>query len=256
MEDSNQERMGISANTLQVTLPSGRKVTIRESNGHDEGVLSEMKTNSDEAIPKFISSILQGESKQTYAEVIKWKARDVYYLLLKSRIHSLGNIVEFKHQCQNKDCIKCKRKETVTFEEDLNELDFDFSNPEAKPNTLAPLPYPADASDFRVQLPSNRVVSLLYKTYEMEYLQQQMDKSAANINAPSLIRELTLLGNPPEKIKNFAIFTSREMAEIRKATTTLDKDWNPMSTITCPVCETEYNIPILLVPDFFFPGMI
>ena len=90
--------------THTFTAPSGIEYTIREQNGQDEEIL----TNVGEAtrfmnINNFLQAILMGSSKKpnqkyTMEEILRIPLLDRQCILLQSRIFSIGEIMEFSYK--------------------------------------------------------------------------------------------------------------------------------------------------------------
>jgi hypothetical protein len=114
--------------TTTFTLPTGSSVTIRETDGEDEDVISRVGDALDGAsINKFISRIVikhsaYPDTRITPEMVKSWPLADKYYTLLKSRVHSLGEELIFMFKCPEKDCLKESKQA-----ENLNIYDHDLS---------------------------------------------------------------------------------------------------------------------------------
>ena len=84
-----------------------------------------------------------------------------------------------------------------------------------------------------------------------------MPQDEMDLTTQLTVRDLSIKINAEwQKVGNFKIFTSREMAEIRKKLSMEDTTWSPMFEFVCPNCKNVQRINILAQPDFFFPGMI
>src|SRR5882757_6071304 len=127
----------------EITLPSGKMVTIRESNGEDDGILSKIKSAQDGSnIYNYLANIIlkdhDTQDKPLAADLMEWLSNDKYYLLFKQRIINLGPTFTFLHTCENKDC-----KKKSEYEEDLSILDGDLSQKNYKSTGDQVAPYPS-----------------------------------------------------------------------------------------------------------------
>src|SRR3972149_804467 len=119
--------------TLEVPMPSNFSITIREQNGEDDEVISRVGDATDgNSINIFLTRIIIANSllnggKTSLADILSWRLRDKYYLLLKSRIHSMGPNLDFDFICTNVKCAKLSH-----YTEDLSLYDWDLSKPTPK----------------------------------------------------------------------------------------------------------------------------
>lgn len=63
-------------------------------------------------------------------------------------------------------------------------------------------------------------------------------------------------GGEPVQAENFRGFPSKEMAEIRRLIKSSEVDFKMETEITCPHCHETQVVPLIAVPDFFFPAVI
>lgn len=252
--------------TLPVTLPSGNVATIRETNGEDEDIITNVQKAQDlSSINDFLSRIIvshdfdhlpnkQGVSSQ---EVEGMLNANRHYLLLKSRILSLGSDLYFNWQCKNK---KCMYKPDGLVKEDISEFDQDLSQPipeKGHPdyNPAKIQKYPQGKATFIEYTTSSgkRVAwDLLTGSGEKKILTLR-DK--ASINSALLVRNFRWYINEQWTIvTSFRDFTSRELTEIRNELTKNDYEFAPIIIIECPKCHTVEEIPLLAIQDFFFPA--
>ena len=97
-----------------VTLPSGLVVSIRETNGEDDEILSNYARLTDgsagnEYTARIIHSGPNGK-KMTIEEVESLKIRDRQFIMFVSRIISLGEIFEFRLECPSPKCTKLREQ--------------------------------------------------------------------------------------------------------------------------------------------------
>ena len=247
---------------LKVKLPSGHTVTIREQNGNDDDIISTVSDALNGVmLSKFLAEIIIDQDvKQgmlTYEDIKKWKVNDVYYLILKSRIHSLGNILEFKVVCQNSNC----RKENA-FEEDLSIFDTNLENykplsvedPKYNPYRIKPYIKGKNMGE-TITLPSGKIVRFEYLTVEGEYFYGLYTQENLSKNKELIVRNLSLnIGSEEwQPIANFAIFSPIDMRAIRNSLAELETIFEPMMECTCPHCKNSTAVSLMKQPDFFFP---
>jgi hypothetical protein len=245
-------------NTTSFKTPSGFEVTIREQNGDDDDIISRMKDSLDgTAINNFISSIVVSSSikpggKLTPDDVINLKNRDKYYILLKSRIFSLGSEITYKHKCSNVTC----GKETE-YEEDLKPYDFDFSKPDEKPSGFKYqiLPYKNGQSpEAEIKLSSGKKIRYTYLNGIGDKKLLELNKDDISKNTELLVRSIQCeINGKWQQLENFKFLTAREMSEIRKHVADNDTQFEAISEVICPFCKNIDHISLLTEPTFFFP---
>jgi hypothetical protein len=242
-------------------------MTIRETDGEDEGELTRLSSTGDNSsLVSFVTKIItdcDGKGPLTVEQVKKLPWRTVNYSLLKSRIHSLGEKVEFLHICGNPSCRRHIDKLEIPFEEDLSLFDFDYSNGEpSESNSLAAKSYPKEAitknpENYFFRTKSGNNYSARWKNFDVDNKNSTIDQSTADINHYLLVRDLCIQQRDGsfQPLKNFRGIPSREMADIRSLMMKTDPEWQPVSEVKCPSCGSVANLPILNQPAFFFPGI-
>ena len=251
----------ILGKTSKFKTPSGFEITIREQTGEDDEVISKMKNNNDgSAINKFVASIivecsLYPGKKLTANEILKWKVRDKYYTLFKSRMFSLGEELIYKHKCSNINCNK-----ESDYEEDLKPYDRDFSLPEQESKTdfkYQVIPYKNGELTAEFRLSSGKEIKYKYLSGLSEKKLLDFNKEEISKNTELVVREIELLiGDKWQLIENFKVFSAREMSEIRKHIKENDLPFEAISECQCPFCSTIDQISLMAQPDFFFPAAI
>lgn len=251
-----------------ITLASGLVLTIREKNGDDDDILSD---SSSKDIPhrvmidnlnKFVSSIViknhaTGNPYITLDEVKALKATDKLQVLLESRIHSDGPELKFLHKCSNEDCKSHDNKLEYDCIEDLakylpsSEEPFEFKI-QKHPHGQKP--------GMELTLSSGKKVRFQFLTAGSEYKGLEMAEDSSirrGKNLDLLLRDLEVFdGSSWNLVGSFAIFSSSEMREIRNAVKTNDPQWPMVSEFKCPSCKNTEYIPLILIPDFYFPSEV
>lgn len=256
-----EKNNALVGNTVTFKTPSKFDVTIREQNGDDDEVISKMKhAMKGEQVNIMVTNLVLNCSltggRVTLDQVKKWKNKDKYYVLFKSRIFSLGDEITYKHTCQNEAC----GKET-TYEEQLLPYDRDFSKPDDESDNkfkyqITPYPNGID-TEVEFELTSGKKLKYQYLNWESERIMLEMDRNEISKNTDITIRKLEWLNEGKwQKIENYRLFSAKEMAEIRKHIKYNDKPFEAISETTCPFCGNIDHITLIAQPDFFFPGEI
>lgn len=246
-------------------LPSGNSVTIREQNADDDEILSQIETataleaSREEDIKNLNQFIVQivvfnqatGNRYITLKEVEAMKLRDKYYILLMSRIHSLGSDINFEWGCRNKAC-----KHKFDVEDDLTRFINPWDNTAEEPEFK---PYPENAGDFHeLTLASGKVVRFKYMTVQSELDVLALSKDTINRNTELYARELSLKTDEDPsgwlKLSNLAIFSKKEIGPIRNAINKVDSQAALIKEVDCPKCQSPNIVPYTSLKDFFFPA--
>lgn len=239
-----------------ITLPDLTKVSIRETNGEDEGIISNVSNSLDgTALNQFVAGV-STEVKEdgslgkrlTTTEVLAWPRKNLYYTLFKTRILSLGEILSFNHTCSNPQCGKVTK-----YEDNLLDYDNDMINPTEGEYKIMPYPQAAIKT---VSLTTSSSKQLRYSVVDglLEKASLAKPQDSLNKNSSILDRNLEMWdGKEWVLVTQFRAFSSKEMAEIRASIQKTDKAWDCISVVTCPACKTTDYLPIFSIPDFFFP---
>lgn len=246
------------------TLASGRVISLRESNGEDEGVLSNYgDSESGRNIPGYLARVIVDEkdgwrNPYTTADIMLWGINDKYHAMLISRIHSLGSEMRFKWEFDD------DRDKFPTLVEDLSLYDWDFSKG-APPKEGEPgffyeriKPYPMGMQE-KIELMLSSKKQVRYTILNSIGEKKALDKDQASLNRNDmfLLRNLEWRNEQDmwQPIENFNIFSSREMAEMRRDVEKNDPTFTMRMELKSPLGKLSY-IPIIKVSDFFFPGEI
>lgn len=252
--------------TTTFRMPSGFDISIRETNGDDDDVLSKYKDSMEgNSGHKLISGIIMDNSLHrgeptTASEVMGWKLKDKYYTLLKSRIFSLGPIMLFTH--------KFADGTEEQFEEDLSMYDWDLTKPlpeqfitEAGVRKLNPLYFKYRIS--RASAESERSIILSSgKRIKYEYISGLgerilLDKNRDDMSKNDELRarnlKLDMGGGSFQTMESFKLFNSKEMSEIRADIEKNDQEWKCITELQNPKDGSIEIISLITIPDFFFP---
>lgn len=254
--------------TSSFYTPSRFKVTVREQNGADDDILTKMKDNKDgTAMHKYIAQIItecEGYTKPlTSEDIAKWKVRDKYYVVYKSRRFSLGDELTFDHLFEG-DIIP------HNFTEDLGKYDWDFSkdkNPKTKgedgydPNIFQP--YPLEVKEYAPELTLVRRSTQNEWKIRYKYLTGVAEREALGMNIEEMaindklrLREIELsrTSNAWQSIEVFDMLSADEMRQIRTHLALHDPDFNMTTEVKNPLTGAKEKPGIMQVDGFFFPA--
>lgn len=254
-------------NEQHINVPSGREYIIREQTGADDEILTSFaSTNKSETelVNRFLTSIITAKvegDKQTpvtLADVKAMPLRDRYVALIKSRIFSLGKELKFEY-----DFGSPFGKEA--FIEDLSEYvwdyiiqpfpkrgDFDFSEQRVAP-------YDSDPYEKHLgNLSSGKKFRFGFMNGTSEEAMVKFNQINPHLNQELIARGLETPNASGEwvPVLNFGVFTAREMSEIRAKIKSVDPRFDLLTTLEHPSTGENIQIPILSLPDFFFPSLL
>jgi len=249
------------ARTKDLICPSGLKVTIREQNGDDDEVLSDVSAAKEGmSINNFIAAIITKSSlkagRLTPEDILAMRLRDKYYILIASRIFSLGNIFTFDYTWDEEE-------KPFGYEEDLLRYFWDFHKPFPTPEDkeYSPLlipPYPINEPEHIQTLSSGKVIRWDYSDGFAEKFLFELPLNERNRNAELKARRLGL--RAPDGtftiVQKFTAFSPKDMSEIRTEMDKLDSSPDLTTDITHPKTKEKLNIPLITNQDFFFPRVI
>lgn len=240
-----------------VTLPDGNIVTIRETNGEDDAVISKTSNMSDGTnIHNFLAGIItknkakKFEDKTTTSDVASWPVNCIYYLVYKQRLINHGKELKFKTDCPN-----CNDGIEHEYEDDISGFDNEKTVDSNAGGTFAIKPYPQGLKRV-IELTTSRGKTLKYKilTGELQKVQLDAPSDALNKNTKILIRDLEIYENGQwVKVKYFGNFSSKEMREIRENIEINDYSFDPIIIYKCPKCQNSFKKPLFAISSFYWP---
>lgn len=237
--------------TTEITLPSGRVVKIRETNGADDDILSSINAAADGSNTyNFLASIILHDSEQdgkpTANDLKNWLINDKYGLLFKQRVFVHGYDLKFKATC-----IECETESE--YEEDLKKWDTDLKINDANDKAIAR--YPLGKTMVEEFITSSG------KKFKYALLNGILEKKALELkdatkNSSLVIRNLQV-ENKGEwaLVTHFGGFGSKEMIEIRSHVKINDKQFDPVINFNCsnPMCKKDYSVSLFQIGSFFYP---
>lgn len=247
---------------FEFIAPSGAKYVIREQNGNDDDILSNPSTSRNLMnLSYFISEIIVDQTFYSHGgsinveEALDLPSNDRYAILINSRIHSLGNVLEFTHDWGG-------TLGKVDYELDLNEFVFNKPLNEITEEDLNEKPeaipvYPMGVKTFEGKLRDNLFTfNVLTGRGEQYLIELPLDKRTKNQGL--IARNLKLEVNSIyEKVTNFRLFSVRDLQNIRKQIAEVDPEFSGNVKIQHPSNPDIVDyVNILGLPGFFWPGEI
>jgi hypothetical protein len=270
----NAEGVPVSA----ITLPSGSWVIIREQNGEDDGIISNASLHKDaSSINLFVKAIVAFSPKAkdkrgilTLEEVLDMPVRDKYVIIVKSRIFSMGNLLEFSFTWDDNEGIPDH------YEENLERYIWDYSlpfpelkSPDYDPERVAAYKVFPDKDGWVYMDMTGKVSVILEELTSTPGIKKlrfkllngwaerkllAMGDNGMNVNTKLLTRELQLLvGDNWLKVETFKSFKSPEMAILRKAVADYDQEFDGNTEVTNPRTDAIQIVPLMAIANFFFP---
>lgn len=244
-----------------VTLPSGRVFVIREQNGEDDEVITSYIHSEDNELAildRFLANLVLSEEIEgsepvsvPLSTIQDLLVRDKYALLILSRIFSLGETLRFNFKTPN-------ATEEEEYAENLSIYVWDYKKPFPKkgddyynPQRIAPYEFSERFLTFT--LSSEKVITFDMLTAKAESL--LVTEQNTNINQELRVRNLRLRdeSGKDQTVNNFSVFSARDMAEIRGLVRKNDPMYPLYTSVDDPITGEEIQIPLLSLPDFFFP---
>ncbi len=224
---------------LQITLPSGRQVTILETTGQQEAIFRAITKDKPAAVvSRFLAQVTQDLDGQEgvppenkFDEMLQW---DRSTILLQVRTLSHGPIVNYKI-----NCTKCHKKSE-------HEVDL-------QPILDSIKPYPnGDQRTFKIELDGG-VLCFELPTGDTEKKLSDMPDADINKRLYALrMWEETPKGNLPVSVDNLR---SKHIAALRKKLKELEAEIDAVATLVCQGCGATYSVGIVENPDFLFPNL-
>jgi len=254
----------IYGETVSLVTPSGFKVVLRQQNGDDDDIISNAANSVDgTAINNFVRAIIVDSDISptgtlVLGDVLNIKLCDKYFIILASRIFSLGQILKFSFKWEN-------IPEPVDYEEDLSKYIWDYSKPEFPLKFNDP-----DYFEYRIQphqyqkaltkqftTQSGKVLKYTFINGEGEKYLLKLTPETQSKNKELIARDLQLFLNEKWiKVENFKSFSPIDMSDIRKEIDETDPSISLISQLESPVTHEKIDYPIVSTMDFFFPREI
>lgn len=245
--------------TLTFVAPSLTEYTIREQNGADEDILTNpVDITTLMNLSKFIAAIVvkttaTASGKLTVQDALNLPLLDRHCILIQSRIFSLGEMLDIKYTWPN-------NKVPTMYEEDLRNYLFDDYRVAPSDQELEDKPYalpyylePSKLKGVEYTLKSGKVISFDCLTGNSEQYIANLPAEKKTRNIELVARNLKLQVNGIfETVTNFALFSVRDMVELRKYINTYDPVYEGLTELENPVTGEKEMYPIIASTSFFF----
>ena len=248
----------------ELISPSGFTFIIREQNGNDDDVLSKGSGVMDgTSANRFVQGIvvytdMTETGKLSLQDVEQMKVCDKYFLMIASRIFSIGQIVKFEY-------IWNDLKKPIGYEEDLSlyiweygksDFPFDPDSEDYFPYRIKPHKYGRETSLEHV-LSSGKKIKFDFMNGTGEKYLMKLPEQEVSKNQELIARNLQqYVNNQWVKVSNFGNFNATDMREIRNCVFENDPILEIYSELEHPISGEKVNHPIIATPDFFFPRQI
>ncbi len=256
----------VYGNTETFLLPSGFEVTIREQNGNDDDILTNKATAQDMSnFDIFIAGIVvktdlpfNVNGRLTVDGAKRLLLRDKYFILFKSRIHSIGKEISFDYSWS-------KKEKADNYTEDLTNYIWDYNETfpvEGDDNYFSERIKPYQKECYNpvvITTPSGKEIRLNLLNGIGEKFLLQLPESEQTKNKELEARNIELKNDKGvwEKIKNFTMFNLKDMGYIRKVVAEIDPSLTLTTKVENPKDQSQSdNFPILALKSFFFPEEI
>lgn len=252
--------------THTFVAPSGTEYTIREQNGQDEEVLTNMgEIKKGMNINNFLYGIIMKSSKKasklSMEEILSIPLLDRSCILIQSRIFSIGENLEFTFQWPNNQNPDKPRE--FEYELNLHEYLFDdYSNPEAiteemlldKPKGIPFYPIRQEEKYYTFDLRSGKKIRFHLADGHSEMYIMKLSEDQKTRNTDLIMRGLELnVDGKWEKVFNFSLFSTKDMRELRKHVNSIDPSADLTTYVEDPETGASDEIPIMGLVSFFFP---
>lgn len=262
MEQNLEKLKDLYGELLTVITPSGHQVTLRMQNGNDDDVLSNAEGVLDgTSSNRFIAGIIVDTDITPNRKFNLDTARDLklcdkYFIMIASRIFSIGQILKFSYPWSD-------LKEPTDYEEDLGVYIWEYGN-ENKP-----FPKPGDEDYYKYRIKPHAAgkesmresITRSGKVYRYKYMNGHGEKYLMNlpperqsVNAELLARGLEIkMGEGFVLVQNFSNFSAMDMMDIRKDVSDHDESISLVSELKHPKTGEIIEYPIIGTSDFFYP---
>ncbi len=242
-------------------LPSGYTCIIREHNGEDDELITTEKHLLDgTSIHRYVASIIQLHGYYgngvTLKQVKEMPIRDIYTILIKSRIFSIGEIIEFSYTFSDDE-------DEQLFREDLRryihnyESDFPKEGEEGYDKyKLEPYIDDPYENDIIIKLTSGKEVKMNYAQGQAETHMALLDSEKRNINQELKARNIQFKSpdfSDWKTVISFSVFSKKDMQQIRTALRKVDPPLAIITDLEDPKNGNIHEVNVAGLQDFFFP---
>lgn len=262
MQPVKEEPKFIYQGTSQdIMLPDGRIVTVRETDGDDDDLLSRLgDVLTGENIFHLLASITLNDQllgrRPTIEDIKAWPSNNKLYLVFKQRLMNHGNVLKFHHTCQADSCSDYINSVAREYNDDLEQFDGDLANEEwESKNLFAIRKYKKGATEsveFKTASGKELRFKILTSILEKKGLETNEDNTSRNTKL--VVRELEIkVKEKWLRVHKFNIFSSKEASEVRAKVIEYDNPFEPVIKFKCVNCKQPYQLPLFSIPTFYFP---
>jgi hypothetical protein len=227
----------------EITLPiSGKKLVIREGDGYSFRALIKRNKRIFESIYDYLASMvvsIDGREGIRKDDILKLLLPDQEYLSIEIYRLCYGDIFDFDFSCPS--CSKNSHQEFPLDKLDFTPLGEGLSGPDPV---------------ITIMLPRKKIsviVGMLTGEKELELLQQAAT-TGADLNQGDFKSLRAMDGEIDFSYEDVIKLKLADHKEIRKARNRLICGYDATAIVTCPECEEQTTINILLHRDFLFPA--
>lgn len=250
-----------NADAISIVTPSKFEVTIRQQTGEDDDIISNPDGSyMGEALNEFVKGIVikfgQAGEPATYEQIENMKLCDKYFIMVASRIFSLGPILRFEYEWP--DGI------VAPYEENLEDFVWDYSLEDfPKKGDEGYIPYRI-APHAHGQEPQHEFAIPSGKKFRFTFMNGVGEKYLMTLPVADLTKNAELKARNLEQkigenwvvIDSFKNYTAREMVAIRKGVFDNDPIMEVISEIPHPKTKETIPYSLLSSSDFLFPREI
>ena len=225
----------------RITLPSGRKITVLETTGREEKILSRMRDRSKvaETILEYLVSVTEDlddqKGKISPVQFEEMLVGDRIFILLHARVLTHGSMVRHKHPCP--ECGSQSEHEIDT-----------------QPVIDAMKPYPGgDQREFSLDLGGGVLHYELPNGRHEAKIAKQKDLDINSKLRFLRMWEVTSQGNFPVSLDSLK---SKQIAALRQDLRSHECLIDTLVELTCPQCDRVSTVDIVGMSDFLFPSLV
>ena len=263
--ENNTDKKKFQGEIKNLVSPSGFTFIIREQTGDDDDILSNgAYALENTSAAHFLSSIViktdyTESGKLSVDDAMTLKLCDKYFLIIASRIFSIGQILKFDYKWP--DIAKA-----IGYEEDLLQYIWEYGD------TNLTFPTEGEEGYFEFRIPphkhgkdrtldfttsTGKVLRFSFSNSKSEAYLGKLTPEQQSKNNELKSRFLSQkIGESWVIVESFKSFTPFEMLEIRNTLFENDPILQIYSEIKHPISGVIEYMPILGTPDFFYPREI
>ena len=238
----------------EYVAPSGGRFVLREQTGDDDEKLNAAH-NEVSLVNTYVANVIvegPGGKAMDSEAVKKLRLGDKYFLVIASRILSLGDKLYFEYEWEID-------RPAIEYEEDLNQFIWDYSKefPEkGHPKYFSQRirPYPKD--EFIELTIGDMKIRMDYLDGHGEDYLMKLPPNNRTVNQELIARNIRFFKGDWKVIKSFASFTARNMIAIRNKAHEMDPAIEGLTSVSNPYSGEQQRLPLLGIKDFFYPVKI